>query len=101
VVPKEVHDEMVRRNFAKAEKLLNSSLIPACEALNQIIQSDMTEDKDKLRAVGMILDRVVGKNPEKVELSNGGTPWELAIVAAVVPMSDAGDSILDVDEVIE
>ena len=98
VIPKEIHDEMVRRNFAKADKLLNNAVVPACEALREIIDSPATEDKDKLRAVGMILDRVLGKNPERVEVSTGGTPWEMAIVAAVVPASEAGDEILDVEE---
>jgi hypothetical protein len=99
VVAKAVHDEMVRRQMAEASKLLQKALVPACTMLASIIEDPEAEDKDKLKAVGMIMDRVLGKTPETVNVNTGEQSiWEKAIVAAVVPV-DPSDEVLDVDEV--
>lgn len=100
VVPTVVHNEMVRRQMKQAETLLQTALVPACQALADIISNDATEDKDKLRAVDMILNRVLGKSPERVEITGEMKPWEHAIVAAVVPSSPLSEAfeVSEVDE---
>lgn len=99
VVPTVVHNEMVRRSMKAAERLLQTALVPACEALSAIITNPDTEDKDKLRAVDMILNRVLGKSPEKVEITGEMKPWESAIVASVVPSSPLSEAfdVMEVD----
>src|SRR5262245_54429365 len=69
VVPKAIHDEMGRRRMLKAHDLLRDNLLAAVEVLVTIARDKRAEDKDRLKAVGMIMDRVLGKVPERVHLA--------------------------------
>lgn len=83
VVPKAVHDELVRRTLDQANKLFTENLVAAVEALCQIALDPGVEPKDRLRAVQMITDRSMGKSPEKVEVS-ADQPWLVALQGAIV-----------------
>lgn len=86
VVPMALHQEAIKRTFEEAQELFREGLVPAVKYLTSIIESDDVEDRDKIKAVGMILDRVMGKAVERVEIKTGTEPWEDALVAAVVPL---------------
>lgn len=93
IVPKAVHDELVRRTLANAQNLMRENLETAVQVLVEIIQGQDTEDKDRLRAISMIMDRVMGKAPERVEVSVE-KPWMQAITEGIVPFEQ---TILEVD----
>jgi hypothetical protein len=85
VVPTPVYREMMRRQLRKAQMLLGENLEEAVKALNDIISSSAAEDKDKIKAVQILLDRVMGRNPEHVEV-NVKQPLFLGILAGgIVP----------------
>lgn len=86
VVPMALHQEAIKRTFEEAQELFREGLVPAVKYLTSVVESDEVEDKDKLKAVSMILDRVMGKAVERVEIKTGTEPWEDAILAAVVPL---------------
>lgn len=86
VVPMALHQEAIKRTFEEAQELFREGLVPAVKYLTSIVEDGDVEDKDKLKAVSMILDRVLGKPIEKVEIKSGPEPWEEAVVAAVVPL---------------
>src|SRR4051812_12436616 len=57
VVPKAVHDELVRRTMGKAGDLLRVNLLAATEVLISIAADETVEPSVRLKAVGMIQDR--------------------------------------------
>jgi hypothetical protein len=93
VIPKALHDEAVKRMLGNASNMLTTALIPAVQLLSAIIEDEAAEDKDKLKAAQMILDRVLGKPVERVEVKEQDSPWQDAIVEAVVPLSDVRDVV--------
>lgn len=87
IVPKVIHDELVRRTISKANKLMNENLYAAVEVLTEIVTGQDIEAKDKLRAIAMIMDRTMGKTPDKVEVSGEVPPWQVAIQAGIVTIN--------------
>lgn len=88
VVPKAIHDELVRRTLNKATELFNENLVTAVECLVDIVKGEDVEDKDRIRAASMILDRVMGKTPDKVELSAEVKPWQSAVSGGIVRIAE-------------
>lgn len=96
IIPKAIHDELVRRTLAKAQEVMRSNTVAAVEILVDIAKGADVEPKDKLKAIQMIMDRVMGKTPEKIDVTVGEKPaWEVALEHAIVGTDD------DVDDVIE
>jgi hypothetical protein len=87
VVPMALHEEAIKRTFEEAQELFRKGLVPAVKYLTSIVENEDVEDKDKLKAVQMILDRVLGKPVERVEINTEPEPWEDAVVASVVPLA--------------
>lgn len=58
VVPVALHREITRRQMEKAIQLLNENVSEAAEVLVSIIKGMDTEDKDRLKAIDMLFNRV-------------------------------------------
>jgi len=84
VVPKRLHDELVRRQMSKANELLRDNLVGATEILIGIAQSMDTDDAVRLKAATIIMERVLGKTPEKVEVSVQRSPFETSLDSVFV-----------------
>lgn len=99
VVPKAVHDELVKRTLSKAQQIMHDSLEDAVTMLKDIATNPLVEEKDRLRAINMIMDRVMGKPQEKIEVKSDTPPWQVAIQAGIVSIkpSDLGGSDEDED----
>lgn len=93
VVPMAVHDELNRRRFSRAAEALNESLEEAVRVLREIVSDGRASHADRLKAAGMILDRVLGRAPERVQLSviDEKAPWMEALVAGIVATDGAID----------
>ena len=98
VVPKAVHDELVKRTLYEAGEKLRTNLVAAVDVLVDVMTGADVEPKDKLKAVSMIMDRVLGKAPEKVEHHiSGDTKWEKALDVLFVGEEEDVDNIIEVD----
>jgi len=88
VVPRAIHEELNRRKFEEAGRILKRSLKDGAEALRKIIVSDKTTDSDRLKAIELLFDRVLGKAPQHVSLDVGTddqpSPWMKVVAQAVV-----------------
>lgn len=82
VVPMAVHNELVRRRMSKAADLLNESIVDAVLLLRQVVTDEEAAYTDRIKASQLILDRVMGKAPERIELSLE-PPWATALRAAM------------------
>jgi len=85
VVPTNCYREMMRRQFARANFLMVDNLEAAVEALTDIVTSSVSEDKDIIKAAQLLIDRVMGRNPERLEV-NVKQPLFLGILSGgIVP----------------
>ena len=88
VVPTACYAELTRRKFQEAGRILKHSLKDGAEALRQIIVSEKTSDSDRLKAIELLFDRVLGKAPQHVSLDVGSddqpSPWMKVVAQAVV-----------------
>lgn len=97
VVPKAIHDEWVQRRMLKAHELLGENLVKAVQVLVDLATNKRTDDAVRLKAAATIMDRVLGKVPDHVMLSEDKEPtWAKAIrngmVQAVIARVPADDS---------
>lgn len=88
VVPKAVHDELVKRTLNNAQEHMRQNLEGVVEVLVNIASGPGIEPKDRLKAISMIMDRVMGKVPDTVNLKPDA-PWVQAITNGIVPRGDA------------
>ncbi len=99
LVPKAIHDELVRRTMSSAAEKLRSNLVDATTALTEIATDAEAADADRLRAISMIMDRVMGKTPDRVEVS-AEMPWLTAITEGIVSVDDdIFENIIETDGV--
>lgn len=95
VVPKAIHDELVRRTMTQAAEELRSNLVKAVESLTGIAADAEANDSDRLKAIDMIMTRVMGKPPERVEVT-ADMPWLAAITGGIVSVDeDVIEDIVD------
>lgn len=90
-VPKAIFDEMVKRQLSKANELLLQNTYEAVQVLVDLAKNPKVDPGTRLKAVSMILDRTMGKAPERIDLRTNADalPWQEAIVAAVIPLDVA------------
>ena len=69
VVPLAVHQELVRRQMTRATELFRDNLYAAVEVLCEIATNPDAPASDRIKASSMIVERVMGKAPERVELA--------------------------------
>jgi hypothetical protein len=97
IVPKAVHDELVRRKMSKAHDLLRDNIVAATEVLVDVAKDTDVDPSVRLKAAGMILDRVLGKAPENVNIrAQLEPPWLEALRGGIVSLDDEG-RMLDVE----
>lgn len=78
VVPKAVHDELVRRQMEQAVIEMRESLVPAVKLLRQVVEDEEADYGYRIRAAQLIIERLMGKTPERVQLSVA-PPWAVAL----------------------
>lgn len=97
VVPKALHDELVRRTADRAHGLLVAATEDAARTVVSVMMGNYEEDakngdpkaKDRLKAAEMIINRVLGKDPIQVQLSAAKTLFDQAFDDMMV--YDEGD----------
>lgn len=92
LVPRAVHDELVRRKMSEAHDLLRDNVVAATEVLVSLATDQDADAAVRLKAATTILDRVLGKAPERVELAVE-PPWATALQAAIAqrgPLAEVG-----------
>lgn len=97
VVPLAIHREITRRQMEKAAILMRDNVTEAVQCLIEIIKGAESEDKDRIKAAEMIMNRVMGTAPVKVEVEAVKSKFEEFGESVVVWADD--DDVIDVDEV--
>lgn len=86
VVPTAVHHELTRRRMGQAYELMREDLVAAVQVLGSIVKDTEASNRDRLRAAELIMDRVLGKATERVEVKLAPEPWEQLLVGSVVDL---------------
>lgn len=73
----------IKAIIAGCNEQLQDNVQKAVGKLVELALDDTIDPKHQLKAIDMILVRVLGKPPDKVEIKSGA-PWEAAIAAALV-----------------
>lgn len=85
VVPTAIHHEITRRKMSEAYRLLQTNLVAATEVLVSLATDPEVESAVRLKAATTIMERVLGKTPERVELSAvERKPWEDVVRGGIV-----------------
>ena len=87
VIPKAVHDELVKRKMAKAYNLLRESTYDAVQVLVEVAKDAEADPAVRVKAAELILDRTLGKAPQHVAVDvTGDSPaWQQLVASAIVP----------------
>lgn len=93
VVPRVVHEELARRTLQGAQEHLRKNLEGVVQVLTAIASSDAVEPKDRLRAIAMVMDRVMGKVPDTINV-RPDMPWVQAITDGIVPTGAVPGAII-------
>lgn len=96
VVPKAIHDELVRRKMSRAFELLQESVVDAALLLRSVVNDPEAAYAERIRAASLILDRVLGKTPERIQLEVE-PPWATALRQALTERPPTGIISLDAD----
>lgn len=88
VVALKVHDELVRRTLDTANQLLLENLEAGVQVLTDIAKDAKADNKDRLTAIKMMMDRAMGKEPVTVNIGQE-KKWQAAITHSIVSMPAA------------
>lgn len=85
-IPREIQQEAFRRLIARGDRTLKKAYIRSVEELTKLAHSADSE-KVRLDAIKTLLERVVGKVPDKVLVAHE-EPWEGILADSIVPLSE-------------
>ena len=85
IVPKAVHDELVRRQYDAAARILRESLVDAVTLFAEIVRDVDADPAVRLKAGQLIVERVMGREPLRVNVEVKAK-WEQAIEASIVSL---------------
>jgi hypothetical protein len=83
VIPRALYNELMRRQLGEAQQKLNDALGDAVDMLVSIVNGADVDARDRLKAIGMIMDRSMGKEAVKVEITEKKR-WEVALERSIV-----------------
>lgn len=86
-ISREIQQEAFRRLIGRGERKMKQAYIEAVEQLVKLARNAQSE-KTRLDAIKTLMERVVGKVPDIVHVSQEA-PWEAMLADAIVPLSEA------------
>lgn len=78
VVPKSIYDKMQSKLYEKVHEELRQGLISSVHTIRQLMENPEEESNVRLKAAIYLLERVMGKTPDVVQI-NQQRPWEMII----------------------
>ena len=76
VVPKAIHDKMIRELFSRADDMLRASLLDSVTVMSQVAADPEATPGERLKAAQWIYERVRGKVPTDVHITGEMKPYE-------------------------
>lgn len=107
MVPKVLHDRMVRELFARADEALRLNLLEAVNSVTKIATGESVDPNVKLKAATWMFERLRGKVPDVVHVTQE-RPYQATLeklhrgdrpVRKQLPAGDASDDVIDAEVV--
>lgn len=77
VIPTALHNRMRKELFERAETKLRTGLVDSAKFMIDVVGNDKIDVKTRLDAAKWVFERVMGKNPDRVQLSADAPFMEL------------------------
>lgn len=89
LIPQERFDEMIAEHEMRFKQKLRQNLDDMLEIAIEIAKDPTVEPRDRFEASKYLMERVVGKTPETVNVNIKAAPWEelMGQVTGIAPMS--------------
>jgi len=81
-IPAEFHQACIKELLKRGDKIFREAYIDAITVMQQIAKDPEAKEADRLKAATFIIERVAGKTPERLEVSEV-QPWEKLITDIV------------------
>lgn len=91
VIPVQLVEELRKRMTGKAEAKMLGYVPAALRALEAFLSGEEKPTAAQIRAIELVLDRALGKTPDKVEVSQEA-PWQTQMKALVMSLSANDES---------
>lgn len=85
-IPREIQQELFRRIVARGDKKMRAAYLTSVEQLAELAHTGQSE-KVKLEAIKELMNRVVGKVPDRVHVATE-QPWEQFLADSIQPVGD-------------
>jgi hypothetical protein len=92
IVPAVVHQQVVKRNVTAAQAILTESVERAAEVLKELMDGADVKDETKLRAATLVLERIMGKQPDVVAVTVADKPYQVLMGELMDDTSDIMDA---------
>lgn len=76
IIPRAIHDKMIRELFVRMDKALRTSLPDVVETMTGIATGDAYEPADRINASKWVWEKVRGKTPDVVVMATEPAAWE-------------------------
>lgn len=87
VVPKKLHDELVKRTLDEAADVLRDNLVDAVTLLGRVVRDGDASNAERIKAAELIMKHALPKEPLTVKVDLGPT-FEDMLVGAVAHVDD-------------
>lgn len=98
-IPAEIQQELFRRIAKRGDKKMRAAYLKSIEGLVELSENGSSE-KVRLEAIRELMNRVVGKIPDRVHVSQE-QPWEQFLSDAIIPMGDEQDQSHPMGEAVD
>lgn len=78
-IPKEFHDELMRRILARGTDKLRGNYMAAVDTLVDIMNDETVDAPVRVNVAKYVIERLAGKTPERVEVAATVKPWQVAM----------------------
>lgn len=104
LVPQRLHEERHRRTLTRAHALFTANTERAVQTLIDIADDELAPHADRIKAAALILDRVMGRSPQAIEVSMQRPRFLEAIEGAITIIStdtdpDDDEHVIDVEAI--
>lgn len=87
MIPRELYDKLVSRMFERANEKLRQATLSAVDVMVEIMEGDAFEATDRKDAAKFVIERMMGKAPQTIDLQVGiQKPYE-QILSGIAPLT--------------
>ncbi len=92
------HNEQIAKTLRKAEDICRKNTLDAVKLIGRVVRDEKAPYPVRLKAAGMVLDRVWGRAPEHVKVDVQQPPWAIALKDMMIVGNEQQARAIDLDD---